>query len=121
MGECGLDGITLEPEVDGDGFVVGELLVEVRQDGAEACRIRGQLVHVFDSMMAGVNSNQPGRYHLLLTTAGRPMQHGWWPVEATARAKFTTWIGSCSGLPEPRVTLVDEETGRVLATWPGEE
>jgi hypothetical protein len=57
------------------------------------------------------------RYHLALTSAGRPMQHGWWPVESVARSKFTTWVGFC--LPDTRVTLVDEETGAVLAEWPG--
>lgn len=61
------------------------------------------------------------RFDLALTSAGRPVQHGWWPVEVTARSKFTAWVGSSGGLPEPRVTLVDEETGRVLATWPDEE
>ncbi|MFF1300725.1 hypothetical protein [Streptomyces sp. NPDC058296] len=47
-GERGLDGVTLEPQVDDDGLVLGELLVEVRQDRAEAWRIGRQLGHVFD-------------------------------------------------------------------------
>ena len=70
-------------------------------------------------MMVGVNNN-PGRYHLLLATAGRPIQHGWWGSEATARAKFTRWIGEHGGIPGARVTLVDEETGDVLTVWPEE-
>lgn len=60
----------------------------------------------------------PERYHLLLTAVGRPVQHGWWGSEATARHKFTAWVGEYGELPEARVTLVDEETGTVLTTWP---
>ncbi|WP_409468413.1 hypothetical protein [Streptomyces sp. HC307] len=59
----------------------------------------------------------PGRFHLTLTTAGRPVVHGWWGSEATARGKLTDWIGLSKG-PDARVTLVDEETGDTLASWP---
>ncbi len=38
-GECFADGVVLEPEVDPDGCVVGELLFEVREDRPEAGRI----------------------------------------------------------------------------------
>lgn len=69
-------------------------------------------------MMAGMNSN-PGRYRLTLTTAGRPVQHGWWGSEETARSKFTRWIGEYGAMPGARVTLVDEETGEELDSWPG--
>lgn len=62
---------------------------------------------------------EPGRYHLLLTAAGRPVQHGWWGSEVTARAKFKEWVGDW-GKPGQRVTLVDEATGAVLTTWPAE-
>ena len=58
------------------------------------------------------------RYHLTLTVAGRPAMRGWWASESTARGKFTRWVGS--GVADARVVLVDEETGRVLASWPDE-
>jgi hypothetical protein len=60
-----------------------------------------------------------GRFHLPLTSAGDPVQHGWWGSEATARRKFTSWIGEWGELPEARVVLVDEETGEMLDSWPG--
>ncbi|MFH8804035.1 hypothetical protein ACH4F6_31355 [Streptomyces sp. NPDC017936] len=62
----------------------------------------------------------PGRYHLLLASAGRPVQHGWWASVATARAKFVSWIGEHGSLPDARVTLTDEATGTTLTAWPGE-
>ncbi|MFJ5036026.1 hypothetical protein ACIQB5_50580 [Streptomyces sp. NPDC088560] len=62
-----------------------------------------------------------GRYHLLLSSGGRPVQNGWWHDEATARGKFEAWKRVASGMPEPRVTLTDEESGDVLTTWPGEQ
>ncbi|MEU3613555.1 hypothetical protein ABZ725_14725 [Streptomyces sp. NPDC006872] len=62
----------------------------------------------------------PDRYHLTLTAGGRPVMHGWWASETTARAQFTTWIGSWGGLPGAQVTLVDEEAGETLTTWPEE-
>lgn len=34
LGERGLDGVALEAEVDADGLVVGELLLQVREDRA---------------------------------------------------------------------------------------
>jgi hypothetical protein len=61
---------------------------------------------------------RPGRYHLLLASAGRPVQHGWWDREETARRKFTTWVGEYGSMPDARITLVDEDTGTVLTTWP---
>ena len=61
----------------------------------------------------------PGRFHLILTSGGRPVQHGWWGNEATARDKFRRWVGAVGKMPEPQVTLVDEETGEELASWPG--
>ena len=60
----------------------------------------------------------PGRYHLTLASAGRTVQQGWWGSEATARGKFTEWVGS--GVADARVTLVDDETGETLTTWPDE-
>lgn len=58
------------------------------------------------------------RYHLTLTSAGRMVQQGWWGREATARTKFRDWIGEWGGIPQARVTLIDEETGTVLTAWP---
>ncbi|TXJ75435.1 hypothetical protein E2C11_23265 [Streptomyces lavendulae] len=60
----------------------------------------------------------PGRYHLLLTSAGQPVQHGWWGREATARRKLAAWIGEYGNLPDVRVLLADEETGEQLGVWP---
>lgn len=60
----------------------------------------------------------PERYHLLLTSAGRPVQHGWWGSRATADRKFVEWIGEYGALPDARITLVDEETGTVIHRWP---
>jgi hypothetical protein len=60
-----------------------------------------------------------GRYHLTLTSAGRPVAQGWWGSEATACGKFTEWVGDW-GKPGARVTLVDEETGATLTTWSDE-
>jgi acyl-coenzyme A synthetase/AMP-(fatty) acid ligase len=68
-------------------------------------------------MMTAVN---PERYHVTLAADGRPLMHGWWGSEATARRKFISWVGEYGSLPGARVTLVDEETGSVLTTWQGE-
>lgn len=65
--------------------------------------------------------NDRERFHLTLTTAGRPTMHGWWGSESTARGKFRDWIDSYSSLPDARVTLVDEEAGETLAVWQEEE
>lgn len=58
-----------------------------------------------------------GRYHLTLTSAGAAVAHGWWGSETVARGKFTEWVGDW-GRPGARITLVDEETGETLTTWP---
>lgn len=58
-----------------------------------------------------------GRYHLTLTAAGRPVMHGWWSSESTARDQFRSWVGE-HGLPGARIVLVDEEAGEELASWP---
>ena len=60
----------------------------------------------------------PERFHLTLTSAGRAVAQGWWGSETVARAKFTEWVGR--PVADARVTLVDEETGETLTTWPGE-
>jgi hypothetical protein len=59
------------------------------------------------------------RFHLTLTVAGRPVAHGWWDSETVVRGKATQWIGAW-GRPGARITLTDEETGRLLTTWPEE-
>ena len=46
--------------------------------------------------------------------------HGWWASRPTAEAKFTRWIGEHGNVTGARVTLVDEETGETLTTWPDE-
>lgn len=61
--------------------------------------------------------SEPARYHVTLTSAGRPVAHGWWGSEPVARAKFTEWVGS--GVTAARITLVDEESGETLDDWPG--
>lgn len=64
-----------------------------------------------------IMTGAPARFHLVLYTGDRPTMHGWWDAEATARRKFTSWIGE-HGRPGARIDLVDEETGTVLTTWP---
>ncbi|MEU6777035.1 hypothetical protein [Streptomyces sp. NPDC046759] len=59
-----------------------------------------------------------GRYPLLLTVRGRPMQHGWWGREETARDKFRRWVGEYGGILSARVILADEDVGDELAGWP---
>jgi hypothetical protein len=61
----------------------------------------------------------PERYHLTLAVDGRPMMQGWWGNETVARDKFREWVGG-RGKAGARVTLVDEETGETLTTWPEE-
>ncbi|MEW2623664.1 hypothetical protein [Streptomyces sp. NPDC048106] len=60
----------------------------------------------------------PNRYHLLLATGVRPVQHGWWGSEAIARDKYRRWIGEYGDMPGARLILTDEETSDVLAAWP---
>jgi hypothetical protein len=97
---------------------VGDLDAFEEAEEVETGRL---VVHVFDSMMVAMPSNQsPNRYHLLLTSGGRPVQHGWWESEATAQDKFRRWIGEHGALPDARVTLTDEDTGETLTTWPDE-
>ncbi|MFF8731647.1 hypothetical protein ACF073_34930 [Streptomyces sp. NPDC015171] len=59
-----------------------------------------------------------GRYHVLLDTGGRAVQHGWWGREEIARDKFRRWVGEWSGMRDARVTLTDGEAGTVLDIWP---
>lgn len=65
-------------------------------------------------MMTPMN---PGRFHLVLTRDGRAAMHGWWDSETVARDRFRAWVGDW-GRPGAAVTLVDEETGDVLTSWP---
>ncbi|MGQ3551673.1 hypothetical protein [Streptomyces rochei] len=59
-----------------------------------------------------------GRYRVTVTVEGRPLMHGWWGSETTARRKFTAWVGEHGSRPGARVTLTDEETGETLTEWP---
>ncbi|MEV7809226.1 MULTISPECIES: hypothetical protein [Streptomyces] len=59
-----------------------------------------------------------GRYHLLLESGGRPVQHGWWEREEVARDKFRRWVGEYGSMPGARLTLTDEQTVEPLAVWP---
>jgi hypothetical protein len=60
----------------------------------------------------------PGRYHLLLTTRGRLVQHGWWGDKDVARRKFSRWVGEYGSMADARIALDDEETGKRLMEWP---
>ncbi|MGW7380720.1 hypothetical protein [Streptomyces sp. NPDC054794] len=60
------------------------------------------------------------RYHLSLTCDGRLIMHGWWGNEATARRKWTSWIGERGAMPGARIPLTDEAAGAALANWPDE-
>lgn len=62
---------------------------------------------------------RPGRYHLLLAVDGRPVLHGWWDAEGSARDQFRRLVGS-QGRPGVRITLTDESTGKTLTSWPEE-
>ncbi|MDH6610356.1 hypothetical protein M2164_005991 [Streptomyces sp. SAI-208] len=63
----------------------------------------------------------PGRFHLALSSSGRIHMQGWWPLESTARDQLPVWRRSWGSLPDARITLVDEETGTVIHSWPDEE
>jgi hypothetical protein len=74
--------------------------------------------------MSDVREEHPGglpdRFRVTLAAADRQVMNGWWTSEATARRKFRGWIGEHGSRPGARITLVDEETGAVLTTWPDE-
>ncbi|WP_329472789.1 hypothetical protein OIE75_29995 [Streptomyces sp. NBC_01723] len=59
-----------------------------------------------------------GRFRVTVTTDGEPLIQGWWDDKTVARRKFASWIGEHGSRPGARVTLVDEEAGRVLTEWP---
>ncbi|MES9520734.1 hypothetical protein [Streptomyces capoamus] len=59
-----------------------------------------------------------GRFHLLLESGGRPVRHGWWHREDVARDEFRRWVGEYGSMPGARLTLTDEETAQLPATWP---
>lgn len=59
------------------------------------------------------------RFHLTLFSGGAPIAHGWWASRTTADGKFKAWLGEFP-VEDPRLALVDEETGTVLTTWPDE-
>ncbi|WP_141203518.1 hypothetical protein [Streptomyces griseorubiginosus] len=62
----------------------------------------------------------PQRFHLTVSSGGRPVMHGWWSREATARDKFRDWIGAYGAMPAARLLLV-ERSGhdeRLVESWP---
>ena len=78
--------------------------------------------HVFESMGGGPAQHPggtPDRYHLTLSSAGRPAMHGWWADRAVADRKLLEWIGEYGSMPDARITLIDEDTGETLTDWPG--
>jgi hypothetical protein len=60
------------------------------------------------------------RYHLTLAAGGRAVLQGWWADRAVADRKFLGWVGEYGNFPGARITLVDEEAGETLTTWPEE-
>ncbi|MGV9291003.1 hypothetical protein [Streptomyces sp. NPDC003719] len=56
-----------------------------------------------------------------MTVDGRTMLRGWWETEATARRKWTRWVGEHGDRTGTRITLTDEDTGTVLTEWPDPE
>lgn len=60
-----------------------------------------------------------GRYRLTLTMGGRRTMRGWWADETAARGQIRVWVRNW-GVPGARITLLDEETGAMLAEWPEE-
>lgn len=64
----------------------------------------------------------PGDFHLVLTSAGQPVMHGWWSSEATAERKFSEWIGSHSAIRGAAVVLAElsADGEHVLMSWPVE-
>ncbi|MEU4171036.1 hypothetical protein AB0F46_29670 [Streptomyces sp. NPDC026665] len=63
-------------------------------------------------------TSSPERYHLTLRSHDVPVMHGYWASRSTAEGKFTRWIGEHGSIAGARVTLVDEETGNPLQSWP---
>ena len=62
----------------------------------------------------------PERFHVTVSSVGRPIMHGWWAAPATARNKFRDWIGEYSKMPEVYITLTERAgTDELLLTsWP---
>ena len=104
---------------------VVQLPVEPRFEGAEFGEALGRrkIGHVFE-FMGDVGEGHPGgpsdRFRVTLTAAGRTVMRGWWASETVARGKFRDWIGEHGSRPGAVITLVDEEAGIVLTTWPDE-
>jgi hypothetical protein len=59
------------------------------------------------------------RFHLTLTSSDHPVMHGWWSDEATAKRKFSEWIGSHSAIEAAAVVLAErvDDGERVLMSW----
>ncbi|MFF9158273.1 hypothetical protein ACF1AB_39295 [Streptomyces sp. NPDC014846] len=67
------------------------------------------------------NPDQASRFHLLLSSHGQAVQHGWWGSESVARTKFSRWVGEYGTMPGGRIALTDEETDTVVQVWPPQE
>ncbi|WP_328626892.1 hypothetical protein OHA88_23085 [Streptomyces sp. NBC_00353] len=62
------------------------------------------------------------RFHLTLSTGGKPVMRGWWPDLATAERKYLRWISERGGRDGAQITRTDEaDGGRVLKSWPDED
>jgi len=62
----------------------------------------------------------PQRFHLTVSATGRPVMHGWWSRETTARDKFRDWIGAYGRMPAAHVLLVERigADERLVESWP---
>ncbi|MFE3853888.1 hypothetical protein ACFXPN_22440 [Streptomyces griseorubiginosus] len=62
----------------------------------------------------------PQRFHLTVSATGRPVMHGWWSRESTARDKFRDWIGAYGRMPAAHVCMVERigAEERLMESWP---
>jgi hypothetical protein len=66
----------------------------------------------------------PERYRLTLTSDGAVVMQGEWSSPATAERKFTSWIGSYSGIAGARIVLTEQGgdgAERMLNEWPEDD
>lgn len=68
--------------------------------------------------------DDPERYRLSLTSDGAVVMQGEWSSRATAERKFTSWIGSYSGIASARIVLTEQGANgaeRMLSEWPEDD